>query len=402
MNLETTNRKGKMSEPENILDKLDIDRIADDLWTLVNIPSPTGSESEILDAYAVLLEKAGAEIQREEGAVIGRLRGLGGETFQLAGHADHIDMPHAAPSRSGEMIGGRGSADMKGGLAAILEIVRVFSEQKNSLRGDLLITVYGGHEAPVGDSAALNGLIQQGIVGNAAMVVESAEGLEDVVVCGAGQSIWNLSARWEGRVCHELRRPRTADGVWDTTIELLRFLRGYERELRTRENRYSLLRPESVFVGQLHGGDFYNRTTSDISIQGTRRWHPNRDFRSIKEEFRSLLEEQAKPSPEVSIGVDWNFVGESYEVSPDEKIVIAQTAACRKILGSSRLSGTMVVTDAARLARLGRVPTVVCAFDNETAHADQEYVRLPRILESCQVALLTVMNFFESGNPKNG
>jgi acetylornithine deacetylase/succinyl-diaminopimelate desuccinylase-like protein len=286
---------------------------------------------------------------------------------------------------------------MKGGLAAILEIVRVFAERKIRLRGDLLITVYGGHEAPIGDSASLNGLIHKGITGDAAIVVESAEALEDVVVCGAGQSIWNLKAEWDGDVCHELKRPQTADGVWDTTIALLKFLREYDRELGTKRSSYSLLRPESVFVGQVHGGDFYNRTAPKSWIQGTRRWHPSQDFESIKEEFRNGLETRVDRRSEVSFDVDWNFVGESYEMDPDEPIVRAQAAACQKILGASKVSGTMVVTDAARLVRMGKVPTVVCAFDNETAHADQEYVRLPRIFESCQVALLTVVNYLESG-----
>jgi acetylornithine deacetylase len=389
-----------MAEGENIIDNIRSNRIAEDLWTLVNIASPTGDEGKVLAAYAELLQAAGAEVQLGEGAVIGQLQGEGNKTLQLAGHADHIDMPHAVPNRSGDIISGRGAADMKGGISAILEIVRILAESKSKPQGNLLITVYGGHEAPEGDSEPLNRLIHRGITGSAAIVVESAEALEDVVVCGAGQSIWNVTAEWEGQVCHELKRPQAADGIWKTTTQLLEFLREYDRELRSREGSYPLLQPESVFIGQLHGGDFYNRTAPKTSMQGTRRWHPNRGFQSIQEEFRDFVEERVAPCPEMSIGIEWNFVGESYEVSPEEPIIRAYSAACQEVLGTSKISGTMVVTDAARLVRIGNVPTVVCPFDNESAHADHEFVRLPRLLESCQVALLTIENYFKSQEKK--
>jgi len=152
---------------------INLDRVADDLWQLVNVPSPTGKERAFLDVYAERLARAGAEVrlQGSPRSVVGRLKGnRPGRTFQLAGHADHIDVPHPAPTRTAEAISGRGAADMKAGLAGILEVVRVLKQGGCEFPGEILVTVYGGHEAPVGDSSALRNLIACGIVGDAALV----------------------------------------------------------------------------------------------------------------------------------------------------------------------------------------------------------------------------------------
>jgi len=45
------------------------------------------------------------------------------------------------------------------------------------------------------------------------------------------------------------------------------------------------------------------------------------------------------------------------------------------------------------LVPLGGVPTVLCGFDNEFAHADAEYVRIDRLLEPCRIMTLTVLEY---------
>lgn len=44
---------------EEIFSKIDNARMADDLWTLVNIPSPTGDERCAALAFAEMLKKLG-------------------------------------------------------------------------------------------------------------------------------------------------------------------------------------------------------------------------------------------------------------------------------------------------------------------------------------------------------
>jgi acetylornithine deacetylase/succinyl-diaminopimelate desuccinylase-like protein len=371
-----------------------LDRVADDLWRLVNIPSPTGTERAILTTYARLLADAGAKVSLHGSAVVGRLKGnRPGGTFQLAGHADHIDVPHPAPTRTARIVSGRGAADMKAGLAGILEVVRVLKLSGCDFPGQILVTVYGLHEAPAGDSSALRALIERGITGDAALVAETSGPANQAVVAAAGQSIWTVTLRWKGKACHELNRPAQADGLRVSLVKVLGALDAKARQLARRAGSCPLLRPESLFIGQVHMGDFYNRTPLTATIQGTRRWHPVRDFAAVRRDMQALLS-SVRLAPQVQARLDWTFVGEAYELDQDEPVLKAYQAACKTVTGRRpRLGGTMAICDGARLVPLGGVPTVLCGFDNETAHADREYVRLARLAAPCRIALLTAMNF---------
>ena len=385
------------------------DRIADDLWRLVNVPSPTGNTRDVAMVYAEMLEDAGADVTVDDAvspgtpSVIGRLRGnRPGKTAQLAGHLDHITVAHAEPTRTHDIISGRGSADMKNGLAGILEVVRVLHEDGCDFPGQVLITAYDMHEAPQGDASVLTNLIDRRIVGDVALVAESGGGQNVLVLGAAGQSIWNITIRWDGQTCHELVRPGEADGLIETLEAVLRSLRGQAARVRAQSGRHPLLRPESLYVGQVHMGDFYNRTPVVARLQGTRRWHPGRSFHDVQRELAALMSSIPLPR-EIGVGTDWVFVGDSYEVSEGEPIVAAFSSACQSVGGSPpTIGGSMGITDAARLVGRGRVPTVTLAFGSERAHADYEYVELERLVEPCRIALLTVLNYLHATSVADG
>ena len=387
---------------DRIIDRVRQDRLADDLWRLVNTASPTGRERDAAVVYAEMLSDAGAtvavdeQVSSQSPSVIGRLAGTRpGKTFQLAGHLDHIDVPHPDPTRDECVVSGRGSADMKNGLAGILEVIRVLAEGGCDFPGEVLVTAYGLHEAPEGDSAVLSNLIDRRIVGDAALVAESGESPDVVVVAAAGQSIWNATIEWDGQRCHELVRPREADGVVHALESVLAALRGQAAAFGASGGYHPLLRPPSLFVGQVHVGDFYNRTPGVAKLQGTRRWHPDSSFGAVQHEMDALLGALAVP-PGIMLETDWVYVGESYELSSNELVVTAVRSACKSVAGSQpRLGGTMIITDAARLVRTGKVPTVTMRFGSERAHADHEYVALERMVAPCQITLLTVLNYLE-------
>lgn len=385
-----------------LADQCDLARMTDDLWRLVQIPSPTGRERQAALAFAEMLRQAGAEVQIDETlpnspSVIGRLVGRRpGRTFQLAGHIDHIDVAHAPPHREEGVIHGRGAADMKNGLAGILETVRLLHGTGCDFAGSVLVTVYGLHEAPVGDSAGLMHLMERGIVGQAALVAENAGPADDAIIAGKGQSIWNIYLRRQGPSCHELLRPADADKLLRAALEVAAALQAHSGRLASQPNHHGLLTPESLFIGQMHYGDFYNRAPSQCHFQGTRRWQPHHDFAQVKQELSALLSEIPLPAG-LRLESDWTFVGESYEMSADEPVVRAFQAAHDLVTGGKMtVAGTSVVCDSNRLVPLAHVPTVLLGFDNQYAHADDEQVRLDQLLPSCRVMLLTVMNYLNA------
>ena len=46
---------------------------------------------------------------------------------------------------------------------------------------------------------------------------------------------------------------------------------------------------ETYFLGEVHGGDFYNRFPTECRLVGTRRWAPGNTLAAVEAEFRALL-----------------------------------------------------------------------------------------------------------------
>jgi acetylornithine deacetylase/succinyl-diaminopimelate desuccinylase-like protein len=382
------------------LDRIQGDRIIEDLWRLVSIPSPTGQERQVALAYADLLARAGATVEVDESnpaspSVIGRLRGnRPGKTLQLAGHLDHIDVPHAAPVRTATTIAARGVADMKNGLAGMLEIVRVLAETGCDFPGHVLVTAYGLHEAPVGDSSTLIGLIQRGVKGDAAIITEQMQESEGKIVLeGKGQAIWNVAVRRDGEACHELNYPAASPDLFSAALAVAGAIRDESRRLNTIPPRPGLLSAESLFVGQMHYGDFYNRMPVACALQGTRRWNPDKTFADVQHGLCEVVAKTPLPAG-VSASVNWRLTGESFALDPAEPIITAQRQALETlVVGPVESVGMAAVGDTSRLIPMGAVPTVLSGFDTEFAHADHELVRLDRLPGAARLLLQIAWNY---------
>jgi len=385
-----------------LLEKVEGRRIADDLWRLVHLPSPTGKERRVALAFAEMLSGAGAVVELDETIpespnVIGRLVGRRpGRIFQLAGHLDHIDIPHQPPERDMSSVSGRGAADMKGGLALMIEAVRVLAENGSDFPGEVLVTAWGLHEAPAGDSRGLLNLIRRKVLGHAALVAESVYSQRDrAIIAGKGQGIWNLTIRWAGAVSHELNRPPDSGNLLETALVAVRKLLEYGRRLEAGPVNIPNMSPDSLFIGQLHYGDFYNRTATTCTLQGTRRWQPGLTAELVARELQEMVR-TIPCSQNVSAEIGFQTVAEAYRMDPGAAVVKALLSAWQGVNGSPmELGHVAVVTDANRLVAIGAVPTVLLDSDNRCAHADREIVQIENLVRSCRVAILTALQFLE-------
>ncbi len=381
---------------EHYVESLDGQRIAEVLWELVRIPSPTGQEREAALAFAKMLSSVGLQVEVDETipespCVVGRLKGCcRGPVLQLAGHIDHIAVEHPEPIRQADTISGRGCSDMKGGLAGMLEVVRLLATDRD-FPGEILVTVYGLHEAPRGGGEGLQHLIERRVTGDAAFVFEG--GQNQAVVVGKGQSVWNLCLTRDGDACHELRRDASSDELVDTMLSLMQALRQTNRELAAQKHNYPQLGPESIFVGQAHYGDFFNRAPKTCRLQGTWRWHPNRSFAWACDRLAGLVASLTIPE-HVTVDSEWRFVGEAFSVDPAEPIVRCLRTAYQELTGAQMpIAGTSMVTDTNRLVAQGKVPAISVGFDEATAHADQESVRIGILQRSSKIALRAILGY---------
>ena len=114
---------------------------------LCAVPSVSGAEAELADLVeARLRERApGLDIVRLGANVVARTQSGLGTRVVLGGHLDTVPVNgNATPRREGDTLHGLGSADMKGGLAVMLELAASLSSGAGD--PDVTLVFYDGEE----------------------------------------------------------------------------------------------------------------------------------------------------------------------------------------------------------------------------------------------------------------
>lgn len=174
---------------------------------LVKIPSVTPDTSACLDAVQNALESLGFCCERlvfrdTETPDVDNLYatfGMGDRHLMLAGHVDVVPVgdesawayPPFSAHQDGDVIYGRGTTDMKGGIAAFVSAVSKLN--LDSLNGRLSFLITGDEEGPAinGTHKVLKTLTQRGETWDACIMGEptNVDGLGDMIKVGRRGSL---------------------------------------------------------------------------------------------------------------------------------------------------------------------------------------------------------------------
>ena len=272
-----------------------VDRLVDDLQTLVRIRSITGSEENVADWAAGALLDVGLAVEvvrpdlhglRADPAwpgeemdrvslpiVVGRAGRPGGRRLILSGHLDVV--PPGDPATwtvdpwGGDIVDGRlygrGSCDMKGGVAAILAAVRSLEAtgELRRLGGELLVVLVPSEED--GGQGTL-GAIRAGNVGDLAIITEPSR--LDIVVAHAGAITFRLSV--PGKAAHASQR-REGVSALDKLFVLTRALEADEARRNGAETdplMTALGLPYPTIIGIVEGGDWASTVLDRVVAYG--------------------------------------------------------------------------------------------------------------------------------------
>jgi acetylornithine deacetylase/succinyl-diaminopimelate desuccinylase-like protein len=364
---------------------VDAARLRDLTLELVRIESHTGDTAAAARAYARHLEEIGMDVELladvfpATPTVVARLRGAEpGPTVVLNGHLDTVPIPHEEPRVENGSIYGRGAADMKGACAAAAEAVRVLAEAP--FAGEIVIVAIGLHEAPGGRGEDLQHLLDGGFHADMAVVCELSG--HDVAIAHMGQVTAEITVSRPGMPTHELQTPTGTPHPLLAAARVVDAIRARNEELSADE--HPLVGAETYFVGELHGGDFYNRFPTTCRIVGTRRWMPGNTLEAVDAEYRDLL---AKVAAETGceIDLDLKLVRGAYEIDPEHPLLQALQSSYREVTGKElEPVGVKVVADGALFAAAG-IPTVYHGPVGTGAHADVEYMPVDELVRAAEV-----------------
>jgi acetylornithine deacetylase/succinyl-diaminopimelate desuccinylase-like protein len=376
----------------NLQRAVDRRRLAATACRLIEVPSPTGEAGAAADALARLLEEEGFAVERLEGghprapAVSAELSsGRAGRRLQLDGHLDTVHLPFVPPRQSGDLLTGSGAADMKGGLAAAVEALRVLRETAALPAGSVLLTAHDLHEAPWGRGEQLDRLIASGHHGDAVLIPEPL--CDRLPLVGRGAATWKARVRRSGPPVHEVMRPPGEPDVIAAGAELVSRLGRLGATLSARAE--ALAGSESVFIGRIDAGEIYNSSPQECRLEGTRRWLPGASPAEVEGELRTLLAEVAEAT-RTAIDCDFLVIRDAFRLDEEAPLVRAFQRAHELVCGGPLETGAKpFVDDGNSFWSLAGVPAITHGPRAGGQHTLEEWVSIADLERLAHLYALT-------------
>jgi acetylornithine deacetylase len=386
---------------QSVVDLVDERRVANFALELVKIRSYTGETLEASEFYVDALRRTGLTVDvypdyPRTPSIVGRLKGSGGgRSLELNAHIDTIPVDHAPAEIRDGVLYGRGATDMKGGLAALTEAAWALQDAGVSLQGDLLLSTHGLHELPVGHGEDLIARVRRGIHGDAAIVAECGAHILPIVGLGAG--MFEITLSRPGEVDHENSTPRDTPHPILAGARLVTLLQ--ERNLSLSQYIVPFAGPESLFVGEFHGGDFYNRFPNVCRVTGIRRWAPEHNFEDARAEVAAICERVAE---EYGLTVDLSMAKtrDGFRVDENDRLVQVVRDAYKGVTGQVLpFAGLRSVADASVFNQVGGIPALYHGPGGTGHHGDVEAMPVAELVRAAKVFALCALEYCEgNGN----
>ncbi|HEY0187742.1 MAG TPA: M20/M25/M40 family metallo-hydrolase [Cellulomonas sp.] len=343
--------------------------------------------------------------------LVGRLRAVPGQdspALMFLGHCDVVPAgegwtvcgPFTSTVRDGR-VHGRGTCDMKGGLAAALAAIRAVRSVGVELVGDVCLASVTEEET--GGMGAL-ALVDRGYRPELGVIIPEPTSLQVAPLCRG--ILWG-EITVPGRGGHiEIEQPHWSDGGAVDAIALGRDLlrridatNAHWATLPTKNHRYMPL-PCEISVAQLDAGSYPSSWAGAFTVRFDVQYLPAElDERGggglVRAQVEQLVAEFAaahdwlREHPPV---VTWLVDADCGETADTEPVVTTPVAALREIGREPVLQGVTSHTDMGQPIKAG-VPAVTFGPGSlSIAHQSDEYVPVAELHAAAQVMALTILD----------
>lgn len=342
------------------------------------VPDGPG-EGAVARALAAVLREWGFSVDLLESSpgrpnVIARIGPSGGATLILNGHLDTVGIdgmthaPFAAEERDGRMYG-RGSADMKGGVAAMCAAA-ARAAAANALRCEAVVTAVTDEEY---ESEGTRSVVQAGIRADAAIVTEPTR----LAIAPAHRGFAWIDLTVRGRAAHGSRYDIGVDAIRHAALVLAE-LDAYERDvLTTRTHR--LLGHASLHASTIEGGVGWSTYPDRCQVRIERRTLPGESAAGALAEVREACDRVRSRGVPLDAGASLLFSQGPSDVAEDAPIVRALSSALTSLGESVAMEGLSAWTDAALLNDAGIPAICYGPGDISLAHSATEWVPIAEI-----------------------
>jgi acetylornithine deacetylase len=395
------------------------------LQDVVAIPSVTGDEGKIQAFLSDYLEKLGLDVDMWESDwealkkhpgyipvdrgyegrpnIVATWKGTGGgRSLLLNGHTDVIpvgngegwsDNPWSAKIKDGRIYG-RGSCDMKSGVASHILAVEYLKAAGIKLKGDVLIDIV------IDEEVSGHGTLDTVIRGYTADAGISGETSELAVQPACIGRIW-FEIEIQGKAAGIQRRYQGVSGI-ELGYKITKAVEALEAH-RLKTVKHPLY-PKAIdalpcMIGAFHSGNFPSSFPATCLLKGSMATVPGEDHEGVK---KSLVDWIAKAAAEDPWMKDHppkvRFVGydaQASEIPTDHPIVQTVSKNYTEITGKQpEISGRQGAADTRFLNLYGHTPTVIFGPGSTAVmHSDDEYVSIDDYLTAIKVMALSIYDW---------
>jgi acetylornithine deacetylase len=321
--------------------------------------------------------------------IIARLKGAGsGKCLMLNGHTDTVSLrgmeiaPLEPEYREGKVFG-RGSLDMKAGLAAMIVAAEAVLAAETKLKGDVLLSFVADEEHA---SLGTERLVQE-YTADAVIICEPTN--LDICIAHKGFSWVNLEVF--GKAAHGSRFDEGVDAI----VKAGKFLSKLEEfaDQVLGKKKHPLLGPPSVHASLINGGLGLSTYPDYCKVQLERRTLPGESPESVKTELEELIAELSRADSKFKAAAEVFFSRYPVEISEEEEIVQTLTRAGESVLGKKpQYIGVGGWLDSGIFAA-GGIPAISFGPKGEGLHAAVEYVEFDSVITTAQVLAQTIVDF---------
>jgi len=386
------------------LEYIDSDWIANKTQELVAIRSETLSEGEMCELYASELESLGLVVERRyvsDGRfnVYAKLPGTNSQkSLIFNGHLDTIPIGESWPPRiSGDKIFGRGAEDMKGGMAAVLAVLRAFKMSDTKLQGDLWITAVVGHEDAEaekdGPLAMCKDINSGKIAGDAILIVE---GDSELWAMSTGSTVFQITlhSKLGGTHTNNISISQNPINFIGQIIEAIVKL----QEGMDEGEKHPLVGSPRVDLGKINSGDYYNRTPEISTIEGIIRWLPGTTLIQTEALLHQIIDPIAQAG-DLDVEINFMLSREPFEVPADNyALQIASSAIKKTTEVVPKVIGKKIVGDANIFMPETGITTFYYGPGYKTAHSNEEWVSIAALSSLAKVLGNFAIDFLDEAN----
>jgi succinyl-diaminopimelate desuccinylase len=376
------------------------DAMVDFTCDLVRLASENPPGGEYYDACVQRIEREARSLalatdRLADGLVLQARYGPStGATLYLSGHYDVVPAQSAeqfVPAVRDGRVFGRGTSDMKGGLAAMLYAVAAVSATRAELSGEVVIRFVPDEET--GGRRGTAALEVAGAIDARAIGMITAEPTGGVIWhASRGAISWRVTAT--GREAHvglHYEGISAFDGIMDLVAEL----RALQAEVMLRRTQFPVrderARPSILLIGgEIKGGDNFNVVSNRCMITLDRRFNPEESLSDERARLEACVSRARSRGAVLTVNVIQE--GEASATSADTALSQALATAVEEVTGKGPMFELCPGLLETRFYAAKGIPAIAYGpGDLGVSHGPGEFIEVARLSDAALIYAQTVL-----------